>query len=128
MTFSNSTFHSSYHPLPEVETFISDLAKEHPDLVELISIGRTSEQREMTAVKISDTNRSIPSGKNRDSPKPKGAVVIIGAQHAREVCLPRGYSGHAQSRILSLPLSGLQSPQLYTSLMGLSQTLGNTTR
>lgn len=88
MTFSNSTFHSSYHSLSEIENFISGLAKEHPDLVELISIGRTGEQREMTVVKISDTTRAVPHGKNGASLKPKGAMVIVGAQHAREVCFP----------------------------------------
>jgi hypothetical protein len=96
MSFSNSTFHSSYHPLSEIEVFISDLAKEHPDLVETISIGRTGEQREMTAVKISDSTKSAPGGKNGASLKAKGTVVIIGAQHAREVCFPRGYLCHAQ--------------------------------
>ena len=96
MSFPNSTFHSSYHLLPEIETFISDLAKEHPDLVELISIGRTSEQREMTVVKISNTNSSVPSEKSGPSLRSKGAMVIIGAQHAREVCYPRGYLDHAQ--------------------------------
>lgn len=97
MSFSNSTFHSSYHTLPEIETFISDLAKEHPGLVELISIGRTGEQREMTVVKISDTNKPAPGGKNDVPLKSKGTMVIIGAQHAREVRLPRGYLGHANN-------------------------------
>jgi hypothetical protein len=86
MTFSNSTFHSAYHPLPEIEGFISDLAKEHPDLVELISIGRTSEQREMTALKIAEPEESVPGGENGTSLRSKRAVVIVGAQHAREVC------------------------------------------
>ncbi|KAF9787846.1 peptidase M14 [Thelephora terrestris] len=84
MSFSTSTFHSSYHPLPEIERFISDLAKEHPNLVELISIGRTTEQREMTVVKISADEKSAPGQKNEEPLKSKGAVVIIGAQHARE--------------------------------------------
>ena len=90
MTFSNSTFHSSYHPLPEVEAFVLKLAKEHPDLVELISIGRTSEQREMTVLKISDTNKPASGGKYEASMRSKGSVVVIGAQHAREVRFPQG--------------------------------------
>jgi len=60
------------------------LAKEHSDLVELISIGRTSEQREMTVVKISDEKKSVPGKTNGEPLKSKGAVVMIGAQHARE--------------------------------------------
>lgn len=96
MTFSDSTFHLSYHPLPEIEAFISDLAKEHPGLVELVSIGRTGEQREMTAVKISDASKSVPGGKNGASLKPKGTMVIIGAQHAREVRFLQGYLGRAK--------------------------------
>lgn len=95
MTFSNSTFHSSYHPLREVDTFISDLAKGHPDLVELITIGRTAEQREMTAVKISSTKKTVTGGENEAPLKPKGTMVFVGAQHAREVCFPRGHLCHA---------------------------------
>ena len=85
LSFSNTTFHSWYHPLPEIQDFISDLAKEHSDLVELISIGRTSEQREMTAIKISKARRPAPNPENEALLRPKGAVVIVGAQHAREV-------------------------------------------
>ena len=87
-SFSNSTFHSSYHPLPEIQDFISDLAKEHPDLMELVSIGRTAEQREMTVLKISNTLSSAPNRKNGASLRNKGSVVIMGAQHAREVRIP----------------------------------------
>lgn len=84
MTFSNSTFHSSYHPLPEIDNFISGLAREHPDLVELLSIGRSGEQREMTVVKISNARLPAPGGRNEGPLRSKGAVVITGAQHARE--------------------------------------------
>lgn len=97
-SFPTSTFHSSYHPLPEIQDFVSDLAKEYPDLMEVISIGRTSEQREMTVLKISNT---VPDQKNEASLRHKGSVVIVGAQHAREVRNPRGYPGHAQSLIIS---------------------------
>jgi extracellular matrix protein 14 len=83
-SFSTSTFHSSYHPLSEIQDFISDLAKEHPDLMEVISIGRTSEQREMTVLKISNPANSMPNQKNGASLRNKGSVVIMGAQHARE--------------------------------------------
>jgi len=82
-SFSNSTFHSSYHPLPEIQDFIFALADEHPDLMEVISIGRTAEQREMAALKISNKTPP-PGGKNSASARQKGAVVIMGAQHARE--------------------------------------------
>jgi len=85
MSFTASTFHSSYHPFSEIQDFISELAREHPDLIELVNIGRTAEQREMTALKISNTERSFPSGKNGAPLRHKGAVVIMGAQHAREV-------------------------------------------
>lgn len=127
MSFSNSTFHSSYHPLPEIGDFISGLAKDHPDLVELLSIGRSGEQREMTVVKISNARLPVPGGRDGAPLKSKGAVVITGAQHAREVRLPRGYVSHAQVLISSLP-SGSRSLQLYTSLTGSLQSPRNTTR
>ena len=88
MSFSDSAFHSSYHPLSEIQDFVSDLAEEYPDLVELVNIGRTSEQREMTAIKISNTQKSVPDGKGEASLRHKGTVVIMGAQHAREVSIP----------------------------------------
>ena len=97
-SFSDSAFHSSYHPLSEIQVFISDLARDHSDLMELISIGRTAEQREMTVLKISNTPKSEPNG---TSLRRKGAVVVVGAQHAREVWIPRGYPGHAQLLIRS---------------------------
>jgi hypothetical protein len=126
-TFSTSTFHSAYHPLPEIRDFISDLANDHPDLIELISIGHSAEQQEMTALKISDKRPAL-SEKSGAPMRPKGGVVIVGAQHAREVWAPRGYLGHAHLLIPSLPLSGLQPPHLCISLMGSSRSPRNITR
>jgi len=84
-SFSTSPFHSSYHPLSEIRDFISDLARDHSDLIEVLSIGRTAEQRDMTVLKISNTPKSEPGGASLGH---KGAVVIVGAQHAREVWIP----------------------------------------
>lgn len=117
MSFSTSTFHSSYHPLPEIQEFVSALANEHPDLVEVVNIGSTGEQREMTALKISNTPKPVLGQKNGASARQKGAVVIMGAQHAREVRFLRGDLGHAQSLIPSLSVSGLQSLRLCISHM-----------
>ena len=88
MSFSTSTFHSSYHTLPEIQDFVFDLADQHPDLMEVLSIGRTGEQREMIALKISSSPKTGPSGENGESLRHKGAMVIMGAQHAREVWIP----------------------------------------
>lgn len=125
-SFSDSAFHSSYHRLSEIQDFISDLARDHPDLIEVSSIGRTAEQREMTVLKISNTPKSEPNG---TSLRHKGAVVIVGAQHAREVWIPRGYPGHAQLLIrsshsvdcslhLSLPRTRARRRPLRTLLVG----------
>ncbi|KAF9652688.1 hypothetical protein BDM02DRAFT_3088647, partial [Thelephora ganbajun] len=108
MSFSTSTFHSSYHPLPEIEGFISDLANEYPDLVKLVSIGRTAEQREMTALKFSNRKKTVPS---ETSLRPRGAVVIMGAQHAREWI--------AVSASLYLAHSLVADPSEHYSLNGL---------
>jgi len=94
-SFSTSTFHSSYHPLPEIQDFIFDLADEHPDLIEVVSIGRTSEQREMAVLKISNKTLA-PGGEDAASTRQKSAVVILGAQHAREVRFPRGHPARVQ--------------------------------
>ena len=109
-SFSDSAFHSSYHPLSEIQDFISDLARDHPDLIEVESIGRTSEQREMMVLKISNTPKTEPNG---TAWRRKGAVVITGAQHAREVWIPRGYPSHAR---LLIPPSHLVDRSLHLSL------------
>ena len=57
--------------------------------MEVVSIGRTSEQREMAVLKISNKTL-VPSGGDTASARQKSAVVILGAQHAREVRFPRG--------------------------------------
>jgi len=128
MSFTTSTFHSSYHPFSEIQDFMSELAKEHPDLIELVNIGRSAEQREMTALKISNAKRFVSNEKNGGFLRPKGAVVITGAQHAREVRVPGGYPAHAPLLIPSLLLSGSQSLQPYTSPMGSLQAPQNATR
>lgn len=56
---------------------MQQLAEEHPDLVELIKLGRTSEGRDIIGLNISKKG-----GKRR-----KRRMVIQGAQHAREVSL-----------------------------------------
>lgn len=71
----NNTFHDSYHPLHEIDMFISELVDSFPELVTVIKLGHSAEGREMLGVKLS---RNI--GK-----KPRLGFVIHGAQHAREV-------------------------------------------
>ncbi|KAF5354182.1 hypothetical protein D9756_006896 [Leucocoprinus leucothites] len=81
-SFTNSTFHQNYHPLYEIDGFIQELARLHPDLVRLHNIGHSAEGREMIAMTFSapSTNSTL-----RGLPGPgKLGFVIVGAQHARE--------------------------------------------
>ncbi|PCH37079.1 hypothetical protein WOLCODRAFT_109553 [Wolfiporia cocos MD-104 SS10] len=77
-SLSNSTFHSVYHPLNEIEEFMDAMVELYPDLVQLVNLGHSAEGREMFAMKIS----KYAGGKKK--PKPKQGFVITGAQHARE--------------------------------------------
>jgi hypothetical protein len=76
--FANSTYHASYHPLYEVDGFIRDIAALYPDFVHVVELGHSGEGREMLGMRIS---------KPGTVGLPKKGFVIIGAQHAREVCL-----------------------------------------
>lgn len=75
-----STFHLSYHPLYEIDSFLEEMANEWPDLVELIDIGASAEGRKTLAVKIARTDLNKKGKRVK-----KFAYVIQGAQHAREV-------------------------------------------
>jgi len=74
-SLSNTTFHSSYHPLQEIEAFVRQLAALYPDVVHLGYLGHSAEGREMIAMRLS---------KGTESAKTKKGIVITGAQHARE--------------------------------------------
>ncbi|KAH9849312.1 hypothetical protein C2E23DRAFT_839677 [Lenzites betulinus] len=82
-TLSNSTYHTVYHPLYEVEEFMQTMASTHPHLVELINLGHTAEQREMIGMRISKGDEELRRS-GRDSVSKRVGFVITGAQHARE--------------------------------------------
>ena len=85
-SLSNSTFHATYHTLPDIEDFITNLSELHPDLVEVVSIGHTAEGREMVALEISrDKGLRKRGGSSNSDLAKKVGFVITGAQHAREV-------------------------------------------
>ncbi|KAF5372375.1 hypothetical protein D9615_009274 [Tricholomella constricta] len=96
-SLQNSTYHANYHPLYEVETFIRELAELHPDLVKVNNLGHSGMGREMLSLTISKpqavTNKGRKTqrqGKKKKKPErqpeddEKLAIVIMGAQHARE--------------------------------------------
>ncbi|TFY63501.1 hypothetical protein EVJ58_g3211 [Rhodofomes roseus] len=74
-SLANTTFHSEYHPLDEIEDFVQVMAGMYPDLVQLVNIGHSAEGREMAAMRISK-----PGTKTKVKP----GFVLTGAQHARE--------------------------------------------
>lgn len=83
-SLSNSTYHSVYHPLYEIEGFVETVARTHPHLVQLVNLGHSAEGREMTAMRISRSD----DGLRKASRKEKVGFVLTGAQHAREVSTP----------------------------------------
>jgi extracellular matrix protein 14 len=83
LTFlENSTFHSVYHPLYEIDEFMHDMASMHPDTLKIVPLGHSGLGREMLGL-------SISRPKHKDNPnilkRKKKGFVIMGAQHAREV-------------------------------------------
>ncbi|KZT02813.1 uncharacterized protein LAESUDRAFT_729776 [Laetiporus sulphureus 93-53] len=75
-SLSNTTFHSVYHPLDEIEDFVQAMVALYPDYVQLVNIGHSAEGREMFAMKISKGQKA--------NFKSKSGFVVTGAQHARE--------------------------------------------
>lgn len=79
----SSPYHTSYHPLFEIDSFLYALEREHPELVEVFRVGISGEGRDLLGVRISkggEGGRGV--GKKEGG---KMGFVITGAQHAREV-------------------------------------------
>ncbi|KAL0951420.1 hypothetical protein HGRIS_008112 [Hohenbuehelia grisea] len=98
-TLENTTYHSSYHPLYEIDEYLHALADLHPEEVELLHLGHSSTGREMYALRIStslaDANAEELNSDKKKKKQKKGkdneqhkshklGIVISGAQHARE--------------------------------------------
>jgi len=94
-SFENSTYHSAYHSLSEIDEFMKALVDLHPDEVSLIPLGHSSLGREMYALQISTTPSNLQESmllkkkkkkkkNNQQQPSKKMGIVISGAQHARE--------------------------------------------
>lgn len=101
-SLENTTFHDHYHPLAEVQSFIKQLAATYPNITRLVNLGLSAEGREMNGLTIStgsynEGDEDEESGGRRKKKAPKKTpvahdgeklgFVIVGAQHAREVCM-----------------------------------------
>ncbi|KAF7369469.1 Zinc carboxypeptidase [Mycena venus] len=75
-SLQNTTFHGSYHSQSEVDTFIGELARLHPESVQILKLGHSGEEREMLGMKIAKP--PAPGDKQ------KLGFVVLGPQHARE--------------------------------------------
>ena len=65
-----------YHSFSEVEEELAEVAEQHPDIVQRVSLGKTAEGRDIWALKISGNAQSDTSDKT--------GLVITGCHHARE--------------------------------------------
>ena len=96
-TLENTTFHDSYHPLSQIESFMLELVDTHPETARLINLGRSAEGRDVLGLTIStgyddeseeDNAETRSRRKKKKGPRKqreKLGFVIQGAQHAREV-------------------------------------------
>ena len=94
-SLANTTYHSDYHPLFEIEVFINRLAALYPNTTELHKLGHSGQGREMMSLTISKgpvvtqtEKREGRMHRKQSEPSAKPAFVIVGAQHAREVGTP----------------------------------------
>lgn len=72
---ADSETDSSYHTYDEMSAKLSRLANEHPDIISLFSIGKSYENRDIWAVKLSDNVMT-----DEDEPE----VLLMGAHHGNE--------------------------------------------
>ena len=91
-SLENTTFHDSYHPLPQIENFMQELVDAHPETARLINLGRSAEGRDILGLTIStgdddkvDDCNGLGEKRKKKGQKEKLGFVIQGAQHAREV-------------------------------------------
>ncbi|PPR04132.1 hypothetical protein CVT26_001324 [Gymnopilus dilepis] len=93
-TLTNTSFHDTYHPLQEVESFLEQLVATYPNVTRLTNLGHSAEGREMFALTISSGEyKNAKKKKKKKEKERKGRTpreseklgfVIVGAQHARE--------------------------------------------
>ncbi|KAF8964503.1 hypothetical protein BDZ97DRAFT_1815426 [Flammula alnicola] len=103
-SLQNTTFHESYHPLYEVQSFLNQLANAYPNITRVVKLGQSAEGRDMTGLTIStgpyneaeegeedEGKKTKKKSKKSKKTKTPGArdgekmgFVIVGAQHARE--------------------------------------------
>jgi carboxypeptidase T len=69
-------FAAGYHSFAQVEAEIAQVAEQHPDIVQKVSLGKTAEGRDIWALKISQDAQKDTSDKS--------GLVITGCHHARE--------------------------------------------
>lgn len=79
LTYLSHDFHSQYHPASNITLFLRSLERTFPDYVKVQHVGHSYLGRRILAVKISSPEPVTP-GK-----KPRKGIVLLGAQHAREV-------------------------------------------
>ncbi|KAJ7018692.1 peptidase M14 [Mycena alexandri] len=72
-SLENTSFHAEFHRQTEVDAFMTDLARLHPDSVSILQLGHSGEEREMLGMKISTPNKTAKLG-----------FIVLGPQHARE--------------------------------------------
>lgn len=95
-SLQNSTFHDNYQPLNEVQSFLTELSVAFPNITRLAHFGQTAEGRQMMGLTISSGTYEEMTGilnmkrKKKKTRPPlrsheKLGIVIVGAQHAREV-------------------------------------------
>lgn len=61
-SLSDTTFHSTYHPIFEIDEFMHTLATLHPDKVTLVSLGHSAQGREMYVLRIASPSESGTGG------------------------------------------------------------------
>jgi hypothetical protein len=73
-SFQLSMEWNKYHNYSEITSFLQELNATYPDIVDVFSIGKSWQNREIYCIRL--TNESLR--------RPKPAVLIVGRPHARE--------------------------------------------
>jgi extracellular matrix protein 14 len=87
----NASFHDRYHSLDDINAFVHGLMAAYPNLVKTVNLGHSAEGREMHGIVIGKEEADVPMPvvdyRRTKKGSRKHGFVIMGPQHAREVCI-----------------------------------------
>ncbi|QRW02685.1 extracellular matrix protein 14 [Ceratobasidium sp. AG-Ba] len=92
-SLQNTTFHTAYHTIEEIELFATALATAYPRLVEIVLLGSSWENRDVFAIRIGKRGSGKKNKKGKKGKKGRhGARVHAETGKEAQTCKRRGHT------------------------------------